>query len=73
MKIHYTCVGLVRNDCGIKHRSIGAAARCCHKDHAGIQKSHGGSSYSDRSPVVVEDGIRRALTEEEDDEAYTTL
>ena len=72
MKIHYTCVGLVRNDCHIKHRSLEASARCCNKDHADIQKSHGRSSYSDRSPVVVEDGVRRALTDDEYRDITTT-
>ena len=63
--IYYTCVGDVRNNCGRKHRSAGAAARCCRKDHRAVQRKNGGASYSDRAVRAVEDGIRRRLTWDE--------
>lgn len=47
MREYWTCVGDVRGDCGVKHRSLASAEACCDRDHAGC-KTQGG--YSDRSP-----------------------
>lgn len=44
----YTCRGSVRGACGIQHRSLGAAARCCDMDYRAVQCCHGPSAYSDR-------------------------
>lgn len=45
MKTYYTCVGSVRSDCEIKHRTREAAERCCALDQYYCAKQGG---YSDR-------------------------
>jgi len=46
-KVHYTCHGEVRGDCGERHRTIEAAARCCLRDRAGCNRQ---GCYRDRFP-----------------------
>lgn len=59
---HYTTHGSVRGGCGHKHRTIEAAGKCQQSDQAGC-KSQGG--YSDRSVVLIRDGIEFDLSEAE--------
>lgn len=66
MKIYYQTIGDVRGCCGHKHRTIASAENCRRKDSQGC-KSQGG--YSDRFVVAFENGERRALTLEENDES----
>jgi hypothetical protein len=51
----WTCKGSVRGSCGIKHRSRGAAERCCDKDGRDCDAGSPGS-YSDRKPCKVRRG-----------------
>jgi hypothetical protein len=65
---HYTCVGSVRGACGVRHRTLEAASRCCGQDHRDVQRGHGRSAYSDRTPrVCLSDGSQRRLTADEQD------
>jgi len=66
---YYTCSGNVRGDCGVKHRTIEAAARCCRRDSVGCHRQGG---YSDRFPegrdprgraVPLDDWDRDAVNE----------
>jgi len=67
-KTYYTCVADICGDCRVKHRSVQAADQCCSKHHRQIQRGNpGGGAYSDRVVVAVEDGIRRRLTDDEQD------
>ena len=71
--LYYTCCGSVRGYCGVHHRSIEAAGRCCAQDARDVRRGHGGGAYSDRAPVAVEGGVEggveRGLTDDEDDRA----
>ena len=49
----YGCIGDVRGDCGIDHRTPEAAARCIEADHRGCAAQGG---YSDRRIVRRSDG-----------------
>ena len=60
--IRYTLTGSVRGNCGHKHETIMAAAKCSVQDQRGC-KSQGG--YSDRDLRVIEDGVSRRPTENE--------
>ena len=62
MKPTYTCTGPVRGNCGVRHRSLSAAVRCCARDMRDVRKGHGSSAYSDRQ-VVRADGGRMAERE----------
>jgi hypothetical protein len=62
----YTCKGDVRSDCGIMHRTLGAAWQCISRDGKACA---GQGGYTDRYPEAVEDGESRDLTERER-EAY---
>ena len=46
----FTCVGDVRGQCGVWHRTEAAAEKCIARDHAGC-KSQGG--YSDREVCIA--------------------
>jgi len=62
----YTCTGGVRGDCGVTHRSIAAAVRCCRRDDRACKR---GGGYSDRRVIGLdEDGRQRKLTGIEFDE-----
>lgn len=61
---HYTCIGDIRGECGIKHRTMRAAYECCRRDESGCG-SQGG--YSDRAIYEArEDGIRVVSYEEKE-------
>ncbi len=47
----YTCVGSVRGCCGIKHRSLETALKCCDRDQKDCRSARG---YSDRRPVSLD-------------------
>lgn len=47
----YTCRGAVRGGCGVHHRTVRAAVRCCMRDQRGCEKVGG---YSDRYPRRVD-------------------
>jgi len=64
----YTCAGNVRPDCGVSHRSIRAAVRCCNQDQRAVVRGNGPRSYSDRHVVRLVDGRHRPLTGDEYDE-----
>ena len=65
----YTCEGNVRPDCGVRHRSIAAAVRCCRQDNRAVKRGNGPRSYSDRHVVgLAADGRHRKLTGDEYDE-----
>lgn len=49
----YTTYGSVRGQCGHKHRTIEAAARCLSSDQAGCRAQGG---YSDRAVCAVDEG-----------------
>ena len=66
MNIHFTCVGSVCGGCGVKHRTSSAADRCCSQHHREVQQGHGGRAYSDRTPVAVEDGVQRRLSDDDE-------
>jgi len=66
--IYYTCVADICGDCRVKHRSLWSADRCCSKHHRAIQRGNTAGAYSDRAVRAVEDGIRRRLTDDEQDE-----
>ena len=67
MTIHFTCVGDICGDCRVKHRTPGAADRCCRQHHRDVMRGHpGGRVYSDRAVrAVEEDGVLRRLTDDE--------
>lgn len=58
----YTCRGSVRGACGVTHKSIDTAIKCCAQDDRDVKRGHGGNAYSDRR-VVRSDGAD--LTEHE--------
>jgi hypothetical protein len=58
MKTYYITKGPVRGQCGHKHHSLISAFRCQAKDSRACKRSGG---YSDRSLVIVENGIIRAI------------
>ena len=65
-RTHFTCVGSVCGGCGVEHRTAAAAGRCCRQHHLDVVRGHpGGRAYSDRTPVAVESGVRRRLTDDE--------
>lgn len=43
----WTCEGQVRGSCGIRHRTLEAAVRCCERD---MRHCQGLGGYSDRTP-----------------------
>ncbi len=55
----WTCKGAVTGECGVKHRSVETAERCCvaHdraiKRHSGWRPGALTTPYSDRTPVMV--------------------
>ena len=51
---HYTCIGSVRPDCGVHHRTREAADRCLHREGRQIQ-ALGGGAFSDRAVKAVTD------------------
>lgn len=60
-----TCRGSVRGSCGIRHRSLAAARRCCERDAGGVRSAYPSTyptrSYSDRSPVGLTAAGRREI------------
>ena len=58
MKTYYITKGPVRGQCDHKHRSLVSAFRCQAKDSRACKQSGG---YSDRSLIIVENGIVRAI------------
>lgn len=71
MSSYYTCGTSrnVRGNCGVHHRTIDAAERCCRRDQAGCA-SQGG--YSDRAIIRVVDGEEVDLEEGEREWLYRT-
>jgi len=63
MATTYTCSGSVRGCCGVTHRTIDAARRCCDRDQRGCA-SLGGGAYSDRSVVASDGGETRTWDEQ---------
>lgn len=59
----YTTVGPVRGECGHKHRFLHTAKQCLDRDMDGCVFQGG---YSDRRIVVVDNGVQRELTDEEE-------
>jgi len=55
-KITYTCIGSVRGACGVTHRTLDAARRCCARDAGGIHRAYPSTyptrAYSDREPIA---------------------
>ena len=62
--VKYVCSGLVRGDCGHKHRSMRAAFACLQSDKKGCY-SLGGGAYSDRE-VCRADGADFSEVEREE-------
>ncbi len=58
MTAHYITKGPVRGQCYHKHRSVLSAFRCQSKDSRDCKRSGG---YSDRSLIIVENGITRRI------------
>ena len=50
---HYICFGPVRGECGVKHRTPGAAHRHLLRDIAACLSIPGGHHYSDRNVWMV--------------------
>jgi hypothetical protein len=50
MTTYWTCIGEVRGECGVKHRTEQAAQKCCDRDNRDCKRGHGPRSYSDRYP-----------------------
>ena len=66
----YTATGDVRGNCGHKHRTPAAAARCADRDGRGGVAQGG---YSDRYLVALEEGEERLPEEWEAEEWGETL
>jgi len=65
----YTCSGDVRGECGVKHRTVGAAARHLSKDQRDC-RSIGG--YSDRRVVgIAADGELLNLSQDDQHDAWS--
>lgn len=52
---YWTCVGGVRGECGVHHRTEETAAAHCARDDRDVKRGHGSSAYSDRRPVLRSD------------------
>ena len=63
MKPYFICKGSVRNDCGIKHRTLKSAVKCLQKD-MNYCKCQGG--YSDRMAIKMHDQFTDAEMREYD-------
>ena len=63
---YYRCEGDVRGSCGVRHRTLEAAARCCARDQRACRGATS-SGYSDRLPCKYVGGGQVELTDEECD------
>ena len=60
MIFRYTCIGSVRPNCGVQHRSLSSAKACLQRDQRACRNQGG---YSDREINSVEiDSTNKILT-----------
>jgi len=61
----FTCRGSVRGGCGIQHRTLEAAERCCQRDAAAIRRAYPSTfpaqAYSDREIIALDIEAEEAL------------
>ena len=52
----WTCLGNVRGQCGVRHRTQDTASAHCDQDDRDVRRGHGRLAYSDRRPTQAERG-----------------
>ena len=55
MNTYWVAEGSVRGRCPHKHQTEDTARKCAEKDQRACRTLPGGGSYSDRTPVLVEE------------------
>ena len=55
MKTYWVAEGEVRGRCPHRHRTEETAQKCADRDQKDCRALPGGDSYSDRTPVLVDD------------------
>lgn len=55
MRAYWVAEGDIRGRCPHKHQTEESAQRCANKDQRDCRSLPGGDSYSDRTPVLVEE------------------